>query len=341
MKQIYLTLIAIISFVATFAQEGLEGINGAWMKKHYSKAEYMIPMQDGTKLYTAVYAPKNKKIKSPILLCHTQNGCESYGKKSMTLWRTNIYKRYLQEEYILVFQDVRGRGKSEGDFADVQPVSDIYNTIDWLQRKVRRHNERVGVWGVGDDGVYALQAAACGHSAIRAVSPQGLTHVVKADKPITAASLLVGGLFDSESKNYVWETYRLIAQNNTDADCRIVVGPWIGNAWRENGHGATLGEVDFSEDASSEFFCQEIEFPFFDYYLRGCDDSGASSSGALIYFTGENCWREFSNINHDVTEDLRFFLAGYNRLTEHSPQEIGLSTVYTFNRRAYAMLFRH
>ena len=331
MKQIFLTLIAIFSFVATFAQEDIVGVNGAWMKKHYSKTEYMIPMQDGTKLYTAVYTPKNKKIKSPILLCRTQNGYESYGKKSMTLWSTNIYKRYLLNEYILAFQDVRGRGKSEGNFTEAQPSSDAYSTIDWLLRKVRRHNEYVGVWGSANDGVYAMQAATCGHPAIRAVSPQGLNQEINTDSPITAATLFVGGLFDSESKTYVWRAYRSMTRNNGNTDCRIVVGPWVGNAWRENGCGAILGEEDFSDDASSEFFGHEIEFPFFDHYLRGNEDSGASSSGVFIYFTGENCWRELSDLNDATTAGLEFYLAEDNCLVAHKTQEIGLSTSYTVN----------
>lgn len=332
MKRVYTLFIALLSVVASFAQESDVEINGAWMKKHYSKTEYMIPMQDGVKLYTAVYTPKNKKIQSPILLCRTQNGCEPYGKKAVALWRKGAYKQYLQAEYILVFQDVRGQGKSEGNFADAQLPNDAYSTVNWLQRKVRRYNGNVGVWGSGEDGMYAIQAAMCGHPSIKAVSPQAILKAVDdIDTPMTAAMLFVGGLFDGVSKSCVWESYKSVAQSNKNLDCRIVVGPWLNNAWCTDKGGTELGEEYFSQDATSEFYRQEVEFPFFDYYLRGGEDSGASSAGALIYFTGENCWREISNLNKIKTEEVSLYLSENNYLTTRQSQEIGLSTSYVFN----------
>lgn len=328
MKRIYLFLLAFVSFVTAYSQERELEISGAWMKKHYAKAEYMIPMQDGAKLYTAVYTPKNKKIKAPILLCRTQNGCEPYGKKSMSIWRNNIYKQYLLSEYILVFQDVRGRGKSEGDFADAQLLSDSYRTIEWLQRKVRRHNGNVGVWGSGDDGVYALQAAICGHPSILAVSPQAVSQIVDVDTPTTVAMLFVGGLFDNVSKGNIWQLYKTHSGENSNN--RIAVGPWLNNAWRENEGGVELGEVYFSEDADYSFFHSEIEFPFFDHYLRGGEDCG-SSADALIYFTGENCWRELPKLNDVSTEESILYLHENNRLSPQQSLDVGCSTSYTFN----------
>ncbi|GAF76041.1 unnamed protein product, partial [marine sediment metagenome] len=41
------------------------------IKANYDKAEYIIPMRDGVKLYTQVYTPKDKSQKYPILLFRT------------------------------------------------------------------------------------------------------------------------------------------------------------------------------------------------------------------------------------------------------------------------------
>ena len=82
MKHIFTLVVALFSVVALYAQQqnSHEQIDAQWFKSHYKKTESLIPMRDGTKLYTAIYTPKNKKNTHPILLNRTQNGCEPYGK---------------------------------------------------------------------------------------------------------------------------------------------------------------------------------------------------------------------------------------------------------------------
>jgi len=81
-------------------------------------------------------------------------------------------ERFSREGFIFVYQDVRGRMMSEGDFVymtpylpvkrgkrDVDESTDTYDTIEWLIRNVPNHNGRVGVWGISFPGFYA--AAVC------------------------------------------------------------------------------------------------------------------------------------------------------------------------------------
>lgn len=328
MKRIGLLLIAIAAVVTLHAQEKEIEIDGAWMKKHYSKAEYMVPMSDGVKLYTAVYAPKNKKIKSPILLCRTQAGCEPYGKKAVALWRDDIYQQYLQSEYILVFQDVRGKGNSEGVCDMMQAENDAYSTVEWLQRKLRRHNGRVGVWGVGGDGGYAMTAATCGHPAIKAVSPQAIFSTVALNKPLTSAMMFVGGLFDSESKDSAWYAYDAVKSTSPNVNSRLVVGPWLHNVWRQNGAGVELGEIYLAEEANSNFYQNEIEYPFFDHYLRGDEVAYNSCAGALIYFTGENCWREILGWSRDVAVSYVLYFGEQESLASQKSDEVNSFSIY-------------
>ena len=176
-------------FAASFAMaqgvEELPEIDARWIKANYIKAEYMIPMRDGVKLYTAVYVPKNKKSLHPVLMTRTPYSCEPYGKKNSSFWQEKIYHDYLRAEYILVFQDVRGRWMSEGEFVNVRPyvenkqgksdvdeASDTYDTVEWLLRKLKTDNGCVGVYGNSYSGFYTLMAAASRHPAIKAVSPQ-------------------------------------------------------------------------------------------------------------------------------------------------------------------------
>ncbi len=161
-------------------------IDENWVKENYTKTEAMIPMRDGVKLFTAIYAPKDQSEKHPILLNRTPYACFPYGegKFSSRLYGT-YWKEYLKEKYIIVIQDVRGRWMSEGEFEDVRPfnankkskqdideASDTYDGVDWLVKNIKGNNKKVGVFGISYPGFYATMAALSGHPAIKAVSPQ-------------------------------------------------------------------------------------------------------------------------------------------------------------------------
>src|ERR1700752_5164592 len=109
----------VLSFTLLFLQFGLiaQVIDEAWVKEHYIKTEYKIPMRDGVKLFTTVYTPKDasagsatKMEKHPFLMSRTPYSCAPYGegKYLSRLWQFH-WREYLKEGYILVFQDVRGR----------------------------------------------------------------------------------------------------------------------------------------------------------------------------------------------------------------------------------------
>jgi len=166
----------------TNAQNALDS---AWIKEHYTKIERMVPMRDGIKLYTAIYVPNDRSEQHPFLLNRTTYSCAPYGETNYRpLW--NSYQRlYLRENCIMVYQDVRGRYKSEGVFEDVRPFnpskktktdidesSDTYDTIDWLLKNIGGNNGKVGSFGTSYPGFYATMAALSQHPALVAVSPQ-------------------------------------------------------------------------------------------------------------------------------------------------------------------------
>lgn len=155
-----------------------------WIAENYVKTEQYIPMRDGIKLFTSIYAPKDKTEKHPILLVRTPYSCAPYGAAfSGRLWATH-WKYYCRENYIIVTQDVRGRWMSEGDFVDIRPfnknksgntideASDTYDAIDWLIKNIPGNNGNVGATGISYPGFYATMCAASGHPALKAVSPQ-------------------------------------------------------------------------------------------------------------------------------------------------------------------------
>jgi len=154
------------------------------VKAHYDKAEYMIPMRDGVKLFTQVYTPKDTSQKYPILLSRTPYSVGPYG---LDTYRTRLgpFEEFDHSLYIFVFQDVRGRYMSEGEFvhmtphkavkhgpADVDESTDTYDTIDWLVKNIPPNNGRVGIWGGSYVGFFAAAGTIDAHPALKAASPQ-------------------------------------------------------------------------------------------------------------------------------------------------------------------------
>ncbi len=149
------------------------------------KVEHMVPMRDGTRLHTAVYAPKTCPAGgAPILLERTPYSASPYGPDAYPPV-VGPSREFADQPWIVAYQDVRGRYLSEGEWEEVRPYkpvkrgtdwdesTDAYDTIDWLVKQVPCNNGRVGMWGISYPGFYALAALIDAHPALRAVSPQG------------------------------------------------------------------------------------------------------------------------------------------------------------------------
>ena len=179
MKKILLSILFFIS-VVQFAQDT------TWIKENYTKKEYSIEMRDGIKLFTAVYSPKNKSEKHPIILFRTPYSVGPYGENKFdSFMRWGVSQKLVEDGCIFVAQDVRGRFMSEGEYVNMRPhidnkktnkdideSSDAYDTIDWLIKNVENNNSKVGMLGNSYPGFYSAMAAIDAHPALVAVSPQ-------------------------------------------------------------------------------------------------------------------------------------------------------------------------
>ena len=148
----------------------------------YTKREALIPMRDGVKLFTAIYTPKHLNRPEPILLQRTPYGVSPYGAEAFP-GHLGPSSRFQKEGFIFVYQDVRGRMMSEGDFVNMRPQraisgaavdesTDTYDTIQWLLKEAPGNNGRVGQWGISYPGFYTAVGMLSGHPALKAVSPQ-------------------------------------------------------------------------------------------------------------------------------------------------------------------------
>jgi uncharacterized protein len=154
------------------------------IKEQYTKYEYQIPMRDGKKLFTSVYVPKNPGWKFPFLMTRTPYSVGPYGvdKYRGSLGPSDLFAR---EGYIFVYQDVRGRWMSEGEFVNMRPhnpdkkstgdideSTDTYDTIEWLIKNVPNNNGKVGMTGISYPGFYTAAGMIDAHPALKACSPQ-------------------------------------------------------------------------------------------------------------------------------------------------------------------------
>jgi putative CocE/NonD family hydrolase len=152
---------------------------------HYTKHEYDVPMRDGVHLHTVVYVPKNTTETYPFLMTRTPYSAGPYGEEYANRLGPTGSTRFMDEGFIFVKQDVRGRFLSEGTYRHMTPAcpddappdcidesTDTYDTVEWLLANVTPNNGRVGIWGISYPGFYTAASITHTHPAIRAASPQ-------------------------------------------------------------------------------------------------------------------------------------------------------------------------
>jgi hypothetical protein len=136
---------------------------------------------------------------------------------------------------------------------------------------------------------------------------------------IDAAVLVVGGLFDAEDCYGTWQTYATLHQYNPQCECRLVVGPWVHGGWRATHGGEQLGAINFGEEARSEQYQQQVELPFFEYYLNDATDVDLGEA-VRIFFTGENRWRKFDSWPADAAKPYTLYLHATGVLSDKRPK---------------------
>lgn len=388
-----------------------------YIRNHYGKYEFRIPMRDGKRLFTSAYVPNGVHFgkRYPVLLMRTPYSVAPYG---LELYKSTLGPNleYEKEGFIFVFQDVRGRWQSEGEFVNMRPqagpagvdeVSDAYDTIDWIVKNLQGNNGKVGLWGISYPGFYAAAGAIRSHPALRACSPQapicdwwqgddmhrnGAFNLQMsfgffanfgrprpqpteaADKPfeyptsdayqyfldlgpvsqaarrfgfdnaiwkeicqhpnydqywqrrnlkphlkgITAATMVVGGWYDTEDLYGPLNIYESIRRHNPTTAVHLVMGPWVHGGWWRT-EGSKLGDADFGAETSRLY--QQAELNFFRHHLKGADPSGLPR--AWIFETGANRWRSFPQWPPPNLRPRQAYLQGGGKIDFRAPSQPG------------------
>lgn len=151
--------------------------------QRFTKRVEMVPMRDGTRLNTEIYVPTDHPGPLPVLVTRTPYGLRHDADGFHTALSSS-YQALVKDGYVFVFQDIRGRFKSEGQFVMLRPPrdhgdpraidegTDTYDTIDWVLKALPNDNGRVGMLGISYGGWLTVMAMLDPHPALKAVSPQ-------------------------------------------------------------------------------------------------------------------------------------------------------------------------
>ncbi len=152
----------------------------------YVKKTFMIPMRDGTRLYTVVLLPINCTARVPVIIERTPYSADNQAGEGTAISVESFgdLRSMAEEGYIFVFQDIRGKFRSEGKMQIHLPIThltmkgttdestDTYDSVDWLIKNLPGNNGRAGIFGISYPGWLALVGAVDPHPALKASSEQ-------------------------------------------------------------------------------------------------------------------------------------------------------------------------
>jgi putative CocE/NonD family hydrolase len=184
-----------------------------YIKAHYTKYEYRIPMRDGAHLFTSVYVPKQSEAAAPhtaypFLIDRTPYSVAPYGEDQYPK-HLGPSDEFEKAGYIFVYQDVRGRYLSEGAFVEMHPhiddkkspkdvddSSDLYDTLEFLLKHVPDNNGKAGIWGISYPGFYTSASMIDSHPALKAASPQApMTNLFMGDDAYHGGAFMLAANF--------------------------------------------------------------------------------------------------------------------------------------------------
>jgi uncharacterized protein len=170
------SIVRLATLLLLASAAGAQGSDSA-----FNSRTEMIPMRDGVRLHTRIFTPRQSSGPLPILMVRTPYGIDGYSSARIAA----IYPEFLADGYIFVFQDSRGKFKSEGEFVmmrapranksdpkSVDEGSDAWDTTDWLVKNLPNNNGKVGIFGISYPGLLTVDALLEPHPALKAASPQ-------------------------------------------------------------------------------------------------------------------------------------------------------------------------
>jgi putative CocE/NonD family hydrolase len=135
-------------------------------------------------------------------------------------------------------------------------------------------------------------------------------------KNVKCAVLVVGGWYDAEDLEGPYRIFNAVRKFNPETPVTLVEGPWVHGGWARN-DGDHLGDVQFNAKTSL-YFRSEIQFPFFEHYLKG---NGKTLATAIVFETGTNVWRRYDEWPPRTAAAKTLYLHAGGKLSFDPPME--------------------
>jgi len=144
---------------------------------------------------------------------------------------------------------------------------------------------------------------------------------------VKPAVLVVGGVFDAEDCYGTWGTYKALKAQSPETQTQLIMGPWFHGAW-ERDKGNHLGDIYFGAN-TSEYYLNDVEFPFFQYYLNNEGPKPDLDNHIKIFITGTNEWKQFDTWPPRNSKEISVYLNEDDKISFTPPTKSNSYSEYT------------
>jgi hypothetical protein len=327
----------------------------------YEIREEMVPLRDGVRLYTLIVSPKDATGPLPVLLMRTPYKADNLVNRNKAMLAEALGNRFMGNDFIYVFQDIRGRFRSEGDYVMYKPpmgpfnqdhtdeTTDAWDTVDWLVKQLNT-NDKVGIWGTSYPGWLTLAALRDPHPALAAAVPfNPVVDVWKADDWFHW-----GAFRGAYAFSFIYEM-----ETRTDS---VIPYPFEKNEMYSWGLplGALGPALGGRLDERHEMWYKLMEYPEYgDYWKEVAADQWFGSPKRMVPTLHVHGLWDQEDIygspavyaaleKHDPENDLNFFAAGPWYHGQHFADgsslgdlQFGANTSQQFRERVLSTFLRH
>lgn len=153
-------------------------------------------------------------------------------------------------------------------------------------------------------------------------------------KDIEPAVLVTGGFYDAEDCYGAFNTYTQLKKLSPECDLYLAAGPWHHGGWRSRSVSSIAGA--WFGEASGEYYLDDIEYPFFRYYLEGKGEkparvnvlpSGETMRSRMEGLPSTSFWEAYSTWPPENASPTRIYLSGTDSLNMSGrSQDVGFRT---------------
>jgi putative CocE/NonD family hydrolase len=285
----------------------------------YDSIEWLIKNVPNNNGKVGMYGVSYDGLTTALALLHPHPALKAISEQASPVdqWMNDDFHRYgaLRESYAFEYAVMEQSDKNKNTHFEFEK----YDTFDWylalgplsrinekyLQGKIPAWNDIVehpdyDVYWKSEAWVRQLHSSA-------------------------VPNLNVAGFWDQEDPWGPWQIFRHAGAQDPDHTNFIVAGPWFHGQW-QTPKGDSIGIIPFGGHETSREFRENIEAPFFRYYLHGSGDKPAWQ--ASTFQSGSNTWRTYSAWPPKEAKPTKLYFHSDGTLSFSAPDKSDSNAAY-------------